>query len=535
MTAQSGAVERGYSITSTEEKTHFFFYDTTRKQTEIDPKDFSAFRQLEANDDMTLVMQTHQSNHHKHLRSEFDFFKATHQIQTVPAYQSKIFAVALDAKGVLKSALIKDAQELLFPHYYPQFEIKRVLKLFTHIDGSYSLAAQIVNDQSKLSYFDRGNAQNNCVIIKLSPLLHYVSHHKIGDVEPEAIIDMVKDRLDNYYLLTQTTPQSFAIYTHNFKNNRTQKQGFTTKEPLTLSTFSSRDYVHFLIGADKGTWLEIRTDDLSLRSHKLFEKPTATVKSIDRLYDNGYIISGTLLNKEGNYDMFIQSYSASKSFVWGRTYASNLNEQTDKHALLNKKVILSGWGYDPKHTPLLTAFNIDYQGKVVRVASIKSMKEQFIEALSKKMSKKLKEAITLHPDGTISFKHRYRAAQHSLTAAEASVVKAFFDTLRPLLCSKPYRNSLEAINLYGLTSSEWRGKDRTTAYLQNSQLGYQRAYSLLELFLDTKLSHEDRSFLHKHLQTTSLSSAKTVKQGENLENFEESRRNLLKIFWKPSK
>ncbi len=124
----------------------------------------------------------------------------------------------------------------------------------------------------------------------------------------------------------------------------------------------------------------------------------------------------------------------------------------------------------------------------------------------------------------------FEQSHYKLTQAQKKFLKHFSKKLIDFLQNN--KEYIEALEINGHTSSEWKNANFTQRYLNNEQLSMQRAFSVLSyIFADQDL--QTQKYLTKILQGSGLSFSKKVML-DNKEDKKHSRKVSFKIILKNS-
>jgi hypothetical protein len=353
---------RGFATIDKKDVSYIFSYESKSKKNYQTRSSISYFQQLQLNDNKTLVMYK-KDKKNKRTRLELDFFAGTKDVKAKPVNDQYIFITALTPKGVVKMALMDEQNKLRFSQSIPSLHVEKIHAIFSHLDGSYSLALKVNNQKNRMSYFSRGVGKSNTVIFKLSALLHLETKHFIGDTKDPRVINILKDSKDSYYVFSQTDKKSFSLYTHKFHSNETKKQNFNFKKEEYINAISTQDFSKFYLASHKNRWFTLDTIEKKIRSFEVAKVNGAKIISISALANNTILISGTFKAGGGDEDIFIHNYSAYESYLWGERYHSEYNDQVIKHKVSRNKIALYTLVPNKYNQNILANFYLDLSGK----------------------------------------------------------------------------------------------------------------------------------------------------------------------------
>ena len=356
-------INRGFSLVNHQDKTYTFTYKAIHKAVK-DPN-FNAiryFQQLQLNDNKTLSMKI-SNKKGASIEKELHFFMGTQDIQAKVVNDNFIFLVARTAKGDLKIALLDQAYKVRFTQTIQNLTIKAIYNIFSHLDGSYSMALKISNHKNRLTYFNRGTGAENIAILKFSPLLHLMKTHFIGDSNMSHILEVLKDDNDNYYIFNQEDTKSITLYKHDFYKDENKKTLFELKQDQKIYTISTNDYTTFYMGSDRNNWMTLNINNNKIDTYELAKIKQAIIYSIHKLPNNSILISGEHQSSHGESDIFIHNYSPYHSYLWGHTYHSDNNDKVIKHEYDHKEILLTALISDKKNRTNLALFKLNFQGK----------------------------------------------------------------------------------------------------------------------------------------------------------------------------
>ena len=141
--------------------------------------------------------------------------------------------------------------------------------------------------------------------------------------------------------------------------------------------------------------------------------------------------------------------------------------------------------------------------------------------------------IKLHKDLSIELiasEHYFEQSHYKLTQAQKKFLKHFSSKLIPFL--QLHKEYIEALEIDGHTSSEWKNANFTQRYLKNEQLSMRRAFSVLS-YMFAKQDLKTQRFLTTLFKGSGLSFSKRVMHN-NTEDKKHSRKVSFKIILKNS-
>ena len=354
-------VQRGYALVSLPKKTLAFFYASKIKESKYTKSSgFNYFKQMSLHDNQTLAMTI--INEKKKVFRHFDFFMGTKNIIAKKMLKNFIFLAAQTSEGHLKIAILDENYKLKFTHISKKIDVLKIYNIFSHIDGSYSLALQVANDKHNQDYFNRGNGVSSVAILKFSPLLYPMAQHIIGDNNLDRLVDIIKDSQETYYIFSQNH-RDISLYQHDYNKNSTQKRSFTLSKASSLQKVFTDNNGNFFIAGNHNHWFIYKNDTQMIRSYDLAKVKHATIKSIHTLSDNSLIISGNYPSSSGDEDIFIHNYSPKQSLLWENYYRSKSNDILLSDELTSKNILIKSLIYTSKKVQSLAIFKLNYQGK----------------------------------------------------------------------------------------------------------------------------------------------------------------------------
>lgn len=355
--------KRGYALIHQKNRTYTFSYHSL-KSIKNDPNlnAIRYFKQLQLNDNKTLTMRVMDQKKNL-IEKELNFFMGTHDIQAKMVNDHFIFLTARTSNDELKIALIDQSHTLRFTQTVRDLSIKAIHNIFTHLDGSYSIALKVDNYKNRLTYFNRGTGESDIAILKFSPLLHLTQTHFIGDSLSSHTIEVLKDKNENYFIFNQLQSNEIILYQHDFHKNESRKKIFSLKEKYPILSISSKDFKTFFLGSDRSHWLTLNIINSQIESFELAKIHGATISSISKLPNNSILISGAYKSSGGQSNLFIHNYSPFQSYLWGKTYHSPFNDAAIKHSYNLKNIFLTALVHDKKQTENLALFTLDFKGK----------------------------------------------------------------------------------------------------------------------------------------------------------------------------
>lgn len=358
-------IDRGFSLIWHQHKTYTFTYKALHKTTE-DPSlnAIRYFKQLQLNDNKTLSMKV-TGPKTATVEKELHFFMGTYDIQATVVNDNFIFLVARTPQGELKIALLDQSNEIRFTQTVQNLTVKSIYNVFSHLDGSYSLALKVSNHKNRLSYFNRGTGADNIAILKFSPLLHLLNTNFIGDSKNSLALAVLKDKDENYYIFNQEE-KNLTLYKHDFYKNENQKLSFELKKDLQINTITSKDFTNFYMGADKNSWMVLNIKDKSIDTYEVAKVNQAKVHAISTLPNNSILISGEYQSSNGESDIFIHNYSPYHSYLWGHTYHGDNNDKVIRHEYKQRRILLTTVISDNKNRTNLALFELNSDGKSLK-------------------------------------------------------------------------------------------------------------------------------------------------------------------------
>lgn len=356
---------RGFASVQTQKYNYLFNYESHQKESKKDYTSIYRFQQLPLNDNKTLVMHK-RKNKSNSKRVEFNFFSGTKDLKVKVVNDNYLFIAALTQKGVLKIALIDNQDTLKFSQSIPNVHVEKIYDIFSHLNGSYSLALQVNNQQNRLSYFNRGIGKHSTVILKLSALLRPEKQNYVGDTQNSRIISVLKDTKDIYYIFSQLSSKKLSLYQHALHSNETEKSFINLKYKSHIQNVQSDDVKEFYFASNSHRWFEYKLLQKKVKSFEVAHLNNASILSIHKLPNNTMLVSGQYRAASGDQDIFIHNYSAFQSFLWGETYHSDYNDIVVSQKHFNTHIRLNTLVKDKKNQEYLARFYLDFSGKHIK-------------------------------------------------------------------------------------------------------------------------------------------------------------------------
>jgi outer membrane protein OmpA-like peptidoglycan-associated protein len=138
----------------------------------------------------------------------------------------------------------------------------------------------------------------------------------------------------------------------------------------------------------------------------------------------------------------------------------------------------------------------------------------------------------LDQDSTIRFREpdvRFSIGSSDLKNNFKVILDEFFPRYVYLLGSDKYRGAIQEIRIEGHTSSIWQNLPPDQAYFQNMRLSQDRTRSTLQYVLALPSVRDPLPWLRAHITANGLSSSKTVKRSDGLEDYERSQRVEFRV------
>lgn len=533
LTATDIAIERGYSIVRGSQETQFFAYKKLKKPVAShEQESFNFVRQIQKNDPFSLIVQRHKQNRQEHERVVLDFFDGTHDVQAFALFD-QTFIAARNALGHLYVALLHPRNHLTGEHIFTQFEIKKIHKIFSHINGDFTILATQNNRPLKGDYFNRGSGNENILMLRLSSSLNIQHHKQLGGTAPLHYVDATLGSNETLTLLAQSAPNQATLLTHTpFEEVKTQDINLTQAYTLTSITPYEGN---FLLGTQNTLYLAFNPQTQTVTPYVLKELKNASITTLSTLPNNSLIISGNYANAQGEYDLFIQKYAPNGTLVWDKRFGTPYNEFAFSHALIYSNIYFFGSGVTTLLEPQLLSFSLDQAGKHYKVTPLVSAQTRFNQTFSARLKEHNITIASLAPHGDITFDFNYAVGSHTVDEATQKALEAFAKLFLDTLQDPKWFAFISQIYLNGLSSSEWNNHAQEHAYIENASLGHKRAMTLLNIMLKSADSKAKETVLFKNMSTNSHSSNGAIKNDQGLENFAKSRRNTIHIEWKTPK
>lgn len=132
---------------------------------------------------------------------------------------------------------------------------------------------------------------------------------------------------------------------------------------------------------------------------------------------------------------------------------------------------------------------------------------------------------------TLSFKSPellFETGKSNLRANYQAILSDFFPRYMKVIYA--HKDSIREIRIEGHTSSEWAlGVDEDTAYFENMRLSQDRTRAVLQYVYHIDNVQNYQSWIKENLAAVGLSSAKVIKDANNIENKEASKRVTFRI------
>lgn len=132
---------------------------------------------------------------------------------------------------------------------------------------------------------------------------------------------------------------------------------------------------------------------------------------------------------------------------------------------------------------------------------------------------------------TLSFKSPellFETGQSTLKPNYQAILSDFFPRYMKVIDA--HKDNIQEIRIEGHTSSEWTtGVDNNTAYFENMRLSQDRTRAVLQYVYHIPSVQNYQGWIKENLAAVGLSSAKIVKDNNNQENKEASKRVTFRI------
>lgn len=132
---------------------------------------------------------------------------------------------------------------------------------------------------------------------------------------------------------------------------------------------------------------------------------------------------------------------------------------------------------------------------------------------------------------TLSFKSPdllFETGQSHLKPNYQAILSNFFPRYMQVIDS--HKDNIREIRIEGHTSSEWAlGVDDSVAYFENMRLSQDRTRAVLQYVYHIDNVKDHQGWIKEHLAAVGLSSAKTIKDSNNVEDKEASKRVTFRI------
>ncbi len=126
----------------------------------------------------------------------------------------------------------------------------------------------------------------------------------------------------------------------------------------------------------------------------------------------------------------------------------------------------------------------------------------------------------------------FEPGKTEIRPAFENILDDFFPRYIQILRKDKYINDIAEIRIEGHTSSEWQGVSSEAAYIRNMELSQGRTRSVLEYVLQISSigqSQKIKDWLKRHLTANGLSSSKLIRDPDDREIPEESRRVEFRV------
>ena len=436
----------------------------------------------------------------------------------------------------------------------------RMRKILLLSDGGIlAIGSSTTSRDTNDAMFETGLGNNDIFITRFDPQLHMLWSKKYGTCHDDVGIDAA-EAFDGTLIILSTTSyeghRNVSLMRLSENGDRIWLKHFqnpTFVIPTRIITLRDTNFLISLIEYDKKRKEHIRLIKFDLYNNILADV-TTKLKNPSALYDiaefsNGEIMGVGYTKKGGNTDalaiLFDADLHKKRSHHYGTKNYDIFHALTILH---NSKVAAVGihtdttsqeanmWlvtlNKDTTLTSITPQKKYTYTNKTPHNFYKKNIsidKSSFYQELHKLFQQEItNKQLTLSQDLTLTLNSPsllFQAGQYQLSQKQKQFLQSFFRKLIPFL--KQHKNEIEALQVNGHTSTEWKNTSSKKGYLKNMKLSQNRALSVIEYLVTTQNTKELR-WLSKLLEGDGKSYKEQIVQNHK-EDKTHSRRVSFKL------
>ncbi len=408
--------------------------------------------------------------------------------------------------------------------------------------GVLAVGSSITTRDAYDPLYNTGLGLNDIFVTRLSKDGQILWSKKYGTEMDDRGIDAA-EAFDGTIVVLGNTVQgknSDAVFMRlNERGDKIWFKRYSLEKPLnpySLIALRDNSFLASIGSIEENRKEQINLVKFDLQSNILDTKAVHTVYS-SGLYDikessNGSIIGVGHVTDLDNSDTdgLVMKFDASLKLAWQSHFGNNNYDVFHNVAILRDgKYVAVGTKTLPKsEVANMWILKLNSDGTMAQKST---STKSFYDALCEVFENEIKTGqITVKEDLSISFKDTalyFKVGAYKLTDTQKIFIDSFWKKLSTVMTK--YKSNIKALEINGHTSSEWADADFSKGYLNNTNLSYQRSFSVISHIFN-KEDMQTKKWLTEILKQSGYSYSKKIMDSKGKEDKERSRRVTFKIY-----
>jgi len=420
----------------------------------------------------------------------------------------------------------------------------RMSKILLLSDGGIlAIGSSTTSRNTHDEMFNTGLGNNDIFITRFDRNLHMLWSKKYGTQYDDVGIDAA-EAFDGTLLILSTTSyeahRNISLMRLSENGDRIWLKHFQTPTliiPKRIITLRDTNFLVSLIEYDKNHKEHIRLIKFDLYNNVIADS-RIHLSNPSGLNDIGEFSDGTFIGvgytkKKNNTDALAILFDANLHLQKNHSFGGKNYDILNALSILHNSQIAAVGIHTDNHSQEANMWLVKLN-KDTTLASMQKQKTSLhVSSLYTQLQKLFAleiahHQLTLSKDLTLTLSGKsllFQAGQYQLSQKQKQFLQSFFHKLIPFL--KQHKNEIEALQVNGHTSTEWKNTSSKKGYLKNMKLSQNRALSVIEYLVTTQNTKELR-WLSKLLEGDGKSYKEQIVQNHK-EDKTHSRRVSFKL------
>ena len=306
--------------------------------------------------------------------------------------------------------------------------------------------------------------------------------------------------------------------------------------PYSLIALKDNNFVASIGSIEENKKEQINLIKFDLQKNILIKKNIDSVYA-SGLYDLKESSNGTIFGvgfvtdyENSDTDGLAMKFDASLNMLWQEHYGNDNYDTFRNLAILRdgQVVAVGTKTLSGSEVPNMWIIKLNSDGSITQKStSTKSFYDYLNDVFKDEIKAhklSIKENLTITLEDTNLY---FKVGVYKLTDVQKSFLTSFYTKLLPAM--KKYKSNINALEVDGHTSSEWKNADFSKGYLNNTNLSYKRSFSVIS-YIFNKQDMPTKKWLTDILKQSGYSYSKKIINKNGDEDKEKSRRVSFKIY-----